>query len=188
MNTLNQNMVKAMEDITKELKKVTLNASSGRQRKPYRNSPWDEKTEACVISLFGKIFPALYGNKCLANGLEIFENEHTGAHSNEFKLWCEKLSVLTPQQIKGGWESLEKRVQQAAGEGKEMWPPMPAEFIGIATANWETQIHKNFDPSTLIPKIEDPVEWDKAAKKACEEMRETMGLPPSRGRSENANE
>jgi hypothetical protein len=138
---------------------------------------WDTKTEAGVISTFA-VFAQLFGTKCQQQGLVVYSNEERGIHSPTFLLWCQKLSGLRLGEFKSGWAVLEKRVENAGREGKDLWPPTYAEFLGMCTRNHETRAHVPFKPESALEDLGAKEAAKEAGAQAIADMRATMGLPP----------
>ena len=77
-----------------------------------------------VMGLFVRM-KDLYSNRWTLN---ITEN---GSETRDFKLWCDKLSKRTPDEIAKGFELLERRVEERYQKNKENWPVNYAEFNSL---------------------------------------------------------
>ncbi len=114
----------------------------------------------------------LYGPKCKAHGLEIFDQDDK--QTEQFKLWCRKCDGLTPSQIASGMKQLEFTCSRNARSGDESWPPSYAEFIGHCTSSWETAAHKPFEQLAL-PRRTD-AEYREIGKSRLAQLRAETGL------------
>lgn len=92
----------------------------------------------------------LFGDKWRVKSGDIADKD--GNYTQTFMLWCRKLDGLTQKQFTHGFKELETRAANAAKDGKECWPPSYAEFIGMASQNWETAAHKPFEKLALPDK------------------------------------
>ena len=113
---------------------------------------WTPETERLVIATFTRLAD-LYGAKCKSRGLVIMQQsgrpEEQGTYSAQFLLWCRKCCTLAPRQFERALAELEYQAGQAAREGRETWPPSYAEFIGLASAGWETKAQRPQAPVDL---------------------------------------
>lgn len=77
-----------------------------------------------------------------------------GAHSENFKLWCRKLDNLSDEDFARGFEQLEFMLKEAGREGRELWPPSYAEFLGYCEKPVGAAIaaYKPFMPGLPEPK------------------------------------
>jgi hypothetical protein len=134
-----------------------------------RSRSWTEQTERLTILVFTRMGD-LYGPKCKAHGLTIFDDN--GQHSEQFRLWCRKLDGLTSKQITAGMGKLEYTCSRNAQAGDESWPPSYAEFVGHCTSNWETAAHKPFERLALP----DKGKQERARKAGAEELARMKSL------------
>ena len=86
-------------------------------------------TETMCLALFTRL-NALYRHKAAA---EFRAKLPDGSPTPEFRLWCQKLSHLTPEQFRQGVELLERQEAEARRTGDDTWPPSYAGFLGLAT-------------------------------------------------------
>ena len=87
-----------------------------------------QTTETICLELFARL-NALYRHKAT----EFRAKLPDGSHTPEFRLWCQKLAHLTPEQFRQGVELLERQEAAARRTGDETWPPSYAGFLGLAT-------------------------------------------------------
>jgi len=121
----------------------------------------------------------LYGELWLSRAGEIISEE--GCHSQNFLLWCRKLSDLTEPQFKRGMDHVEYRIRLAAASDSKTYPPSYAEFDGFCKPAGQTAAYKPV-PSVLDPKnnlLESDAakaERKRKGREGIAKMREELGL------------
>lgn len=101
-----------------------------------------------------------------------------GVVTDIFILWCQKLEDLDEDGFKRGMYAMESRQSLMYAEGREMWPPSYAEFIGLCkepepekTENWAA--YKHFDSSKAI---EDKTAKEERYKKGVQHCNDILKL------------
>ena len=98
--------------------------ASGQQQQRKIYSPSSKQVK--MVSALWDRMTRLYGYKWTGKEGEL------DVRSYGFKLWCEKTDDLGDDQWLRALNRCEKDLINAGKEGREMWPPSYAEFIGFA--------------------------------------------------------
>lgn len=114
-------------------------------------------TETMCLALFTRL-NALYRHKAT----EFRAKLPDGSPTPEFRLWCQKLSHLTPEQFRQGVELLERQEAAARRTGDETWPPSYAGFLGLATMRTT--------PRSTVEELPPVMDRDEANKRLAEIM------------------
>ena len=105
-------------------------------------------TKTKCLELFSRL-NALYRHKAAT---EFRAKLPDGSPTPEFRLWCQKLAHLTPEQFAQGMRMLERQEADARRAGDETWPPSYAGFIGLATMATKPRSTVTELPTEVMPK------------------------------------